>query len=506
LNANSHHDEDCFACHAVGFDPEVENGGLDDAPDWEAFLDAGLVGHPAPDNWTTMLEQFPESARLANVQCESCHGPQDTQAHFSGAVGSPRVDLSAGVCASCHGEPLRHARFQQWQVSAHANYELALEEGESGSCARCHTVNGFLAWLPVLLDDDPDTDPLADVEVTWSLDEVHPQTCVTCHDPHASGSSTGIGTNATVRISGDTPPLIAGFQVTDVGRGAICMTCHNSRRGLHNDAVFDGLPLSEKTRAPHQSVQTDVLMGQNAYFVEVGDRGGHSFVEDACVGCHMEATPPPDLLSYNQAGTNHTFAASPDICSDCHSPHLQASDVQTGVQSLLDQLRASIEAETLELIEGLIDGGSTITFSGLPAPIASADEILSLELGEARGQTGFAFTLASGTYGPIAMGSISVVGAGGSLAQHAGPSLLKAAWNYHLIHHDGSVGVHNPFFAYGALVAARDALAAGEGGLLGPSPQGTRLDSLGTLRRSYALDTEERRGSRATGRRERSGR
>jgi len=53
-------------------------------------------------------------------------------------------------------------------------------------------------------------------------------------------------------------------------------------------------------------------MGENAYFVDVGIRGSHSLVEDSCVNCHMEKTPPPDLLSYELGGSNHTFYPSPD--------------------------------------------------------------------------------------------------------------------------------------------------------------------------------------------------
>ena len=181
------------------------------------------------------------------------------------------MNISAGVCAVCHGEPLRHARFQQWQLSRHANYELAIDEGESGSCSRCHTSNGFLTWLPVLLGETPG-DPLDDITVAWTEDKVHPQTCATCHDPHNIGTTTGNNTNATVRISDETPLLIAGFKAPatpgarGVGRGAMCMTCHNTRRGLRNDNV----PFDDPTRAPHGGVQTDLLMGQNAYFVDLG--------------------------------------------------------------------------------------------------------------------------------------------------------------------------------------------------------------------------------------------
>ena len=76
------------------------------------------------------------------------------------------------------------------------------------------------AQLP-LLDDDPETDPLDDLFdcdddqcvggakegescegdidcAPWTIDEVHPQTCATCHDPHAVGTTSGSNTNATV--------------------------------------------------------------------------------------------------------------------------------------------------------------------------------------------------------------------------------------------------------------------------------------------------------------------
>ncbi|NIV48378.1 MAG: hypothetical protein GWN46_17055, partial [Gammaproteobacteria bacterium] len=285
----------------------------------------------------------------------------------------PRVSLSSDVCATCHGEPLRHARFQQWQLSGHANYELAIDEGDSGNCSRCHTGNGFLTWLPILLGDEPG-DPTASIEVDWAIDETHPQTCVTCHDPHAIGTTSGSDPNATVRISGDTPQLIAGFKAIGAGKGAICMTCHNSRRGLRNDAMFaDIATTSEAARAPHGSAQTDVLMGENAFFVNVGVRGPHSFVEDTCVTCHMEATPPPDVLSYNQGGTNHTFFASPDICSECHSEIVDADVLQRIVDEIMHDVQELIEDSWRDELTALIAAGNTIDLNG-KATITDVDD------------------------------------------------------------------------------------------------------------------------------------
>ncbi len=77
---------------------------------------------------------------MSNIQCENCHGPQVGGAHLPrNPEGTPRVSLSSDVCATCHGEPLRHARFQQWQLSPHANYELAIDEGSKAAAARAAT-------------------------------------------------------------------------------------------------------------------------------------------------------------------------------------------------------------------------------------------------------------------------------------------------------------------------------------------------------------------------------
>lgn len=461
LNTGNHWGPDCFACHSVGFDPDNDNGGLDEATNYDAWFNSGLINAMNPDAWAMTVADYPSVAQLANIQCENCHGPQGSDAHMTG---ESRVTLSADNCGQCHGEPLRHGRFQQWQLSGHANYELAISEGTNGSCARCHTANGFLTWLPVLLDDDPNTDPTADIEVTWTADDTHPQTCVTCHDPHDIGTVSGDETNATVRISGNTPPLIAGFTATDVGRGAICMTCHNSRHGLYNDDTYDQIVADGGTsQAPHGSAQADVLMGENAFFVDVGTRGPHSLVTDACVACHMQATPPPDALSYEQGGTNHTFYAAPDICSECHGDAItDASSVQTAFQTNSDELKGMIETALTNLLNDQIGAGYTIDLGG-EATLASADDFTAVEFGTSHGRQAISVTLADSTVvGPIAMNSVKVIDGSdtdlGELYDFADAALPKAGWNYFLVNNDSSKGVHNPSFVTGALSAAIDAL------------------------------------------------
>ena len=155
---------------------------------------------------------------------------------------------------------------------------LPARGGLNGNCGRCHSGNGFVAWNE--LDFDPD----AQVAVTWDEDTVVPQTCATCHNPHDTGTTSGSdGTDARVRVNGytggtcggtpdnpercDTYELLAGFTATNVGKGATCMTCHNSRADVpRNDGTWASLSTSQKTGSPHHGVQADLVMGQNLYF------------------------------------------------------------------------------------------------------------------------------------------------------------------------------------------------------------------------------------------------
>ncbi|MGE5156109.1 MAG: hypothetical protein ACM3JP_01260, partial [Betaproteobacteria bacterium] len=461
---NGHYGTSCLSCHTVGYDPAVANNGVDDQPDWQAFLGSNLLTHGDPANWTNIIAQFPDIAKEANIQCENCHGPQQSDAHMKGA---PRQNLNSELCGSCHGEPARHGRFQQWQLSGHANFETAISEGTNTTCAKCHSAQGFLQWMEAGFGS-------AALNVTWTADEVQPQSCATCHDPHAEGNITGNPSTATVRVSGNTPALLAGFTATDVGRGAICMTCHNSRRGLKDDDHFS---LSGAAGAPHVGTQADMIMGQNLYFVGVGTRSFHSKVTDSCVACHMEKTPPPADLSYQFGGTNHTFYASNTICSKCHSV-ITATDVQGPVEEKLETLKEAIVGAVIDAMKAQIAAGGTIDMGGL-ATITKGSDIKSGDFADSHGQQAITLTLADGSsVGPVAMGSVKVTPRGGSatpIYNLTDPVVPKAGWNYLTIETDGSKGVHNPGFIKEALdlsIAALKTANPNPGGSTNPATGG----------------------------------
>ena len=406
-----HYSTDCLTCHSVGWDLTANNGGMDDAPNYQDFLSEftsdghSFVGDP--NNWTNLLSMFPDVAKLANVQCENCHGPNSTLLHANGTPDDARISIASEVCGVCHGEPARHGRFQQWQQSAHADYELALEEATvegrgatAGHCGRCHSGQGFLAWIAQgdLTKQIQGANGNATVPELAALgltrDTVHPQTCTTCHDPHAQGTTSGEPNTATVRIQDNTPLLPAGFAALGVGRGAICITCHNTRNGLHNDDV--GMPTSYS--APHTPAQGDVLMGQNAYFVAIGDRSPHSFIADTCTTCHMELTPPPPEFSFSGAGTNHTFRPSLTICVQCHGVFdggtLQES-AEAELQRLADVMSRYLLAKITQAGTIFIKDYTPHQFQGASYDVKSdnsqvaASNVTSIEPTEPHGQIGF---------------------------------------------------------------------------------------------------------------------
>lgn len=453
-NPAGHWSTGCASCHTVGYDTDADNNGFDEIMAEEGWE----VPHGAVGNWAAMLADYPATARLANVQCENCHGPQQTGAH---GQADARTSVSSDVCGACHGEPPRHGRFQQWEESAHADYTLAIDRATNASCGRCHVAQGFLAWLPQLEAGNPGN---IEAEITWSAETAEPVTCVVCHDPHDQGKTSGEPNTATVRIEGNTPMLPAGFKVIGAGRGALCMTCHNSRNSERNDAA---MPVADD-RVPHTASQTDVLMGENAYFVSVGQRSPHSLIEDTCSKCHMELSPPPAEFSRQGAGTNHSFEASRDICTSCHGV-FTGGTLDDAVHGGLEELKLAIEEAIAKEIVAQTSAGSTVTLVKMgpdesDVNIVGDSQVTGVEFLETHGRLAMNIAVDGTVYEHVRLARDTEVTdpdgkvVGTLIGSDAGQLIAKAGWNYFLIEGDGSEGVHNPSFTLEVVSASVDAL------------------------------------------------
>ena len=268
----------CLPCHTVGYNTQIANGGYDE-------------------------QAVP---RLANIQCESCHGPGSAHAGNPRNVALP-TDKSADLCGSCHNGT-HHPTFDEWSQSPHSKIiaEPAMEGGSS-ECNKCH--NGVSAWRylndPIAPYDDglqPPFDPT--VAPTDSL----PFTCSVCHAPHGNGDNEFQLRNASLDV------VLPGGLHPQAGSGRLCIACHNGRRSPSQiqTQITNGGRLG-----PHHSCQGDMLSGAGAYeginpnFTFASST--HIQIKDGCCSCHTHAT-----ADRGAGGVTPATASPAEACAQCH--------------------------------------------------------------------------------------------------------------------------------------------------------------------------------------------
>lgn len=382
--------ESCLECHTVGYDKTANNNGFDDlevAANWH-YPSSNVPGNwSALENVQTPVVGGADLADLAGIQCENCHGPQDnvsTTVHTGQATDpQARISFSEQVCASCHQEYGEHYYPSQWAEQGpsgpggHSNRALAVSEGGGGSdhCGRCHSAQGYKRYsanLPsgyyaYLTSNGAPLDPtypaatatntpgtVAELEaIGLNPQEVEPQTCQACHEPHSAANPNQL------RVYDSVPALPNGLtNISGMGNGMVCATCHNSRNGEHTDfntqitqsvntgtaaapvwtstGVMVSGPLATFT-TPHTPSQADVYFGFNAYFGARTEPSPHMAVGDTCVGCHYSAPNAFDTSLKETA--SHSFIADTTICTNCHASGVDGVGLMGANQAQLDSAR-----------------------------------------------------------------------------------------------------------------------------------------------------------------------
>lgn len=278
--------------------------------------------------------------RLADVQCENCHGPgsEHPQPDFNSVV----VTMEASLCGQCHSD-IHHPTFEEWQSSGHSGV-IASPSTRAG-CAHCH--NG-------LVGDDYLDDPLN--PPTEAPTEAVGIVCATCHDPHGNDNPGDLRNASVTDIAlpnGDHP---------QAGAGRLCISCHNGRR-TPEDA--EGMILNGNARfGPHHSVQGDMLAGVDAYEAVAPEgfhwaSSKHILIQDACIGCHTHphaGDPNSGIANF----TGHDFQPHVEACQPCHGNLADFDDVRAkrdydgdgqveGVQSEVDGLAELLRETIIEV-------------------------------------------------------------------------------------------------------------------------------------------------------------
>ncbi len=393
----------CLECHTTGFSANTNvlaDGGF------SALMQ--LTGWTIPSvltnsNWAAMQANYPDLASLANVQCESCHGPGYNHASLFGKTNSPAwpsisVSYGSGDCNQCHDAPTHHVYGTEWLHSGHAITVTYPSGAGRESCVGCHTGKGFIQRID---------------GVTNNIDTTYvPINCQACHEPHGDTTPTNnpgmIRTLASVTFQD-------GTTVTNGGKGLLCMECHQARVQASTYATNPNNASSHY--GPHHGPQGDMLEGINGYtYGETIPSSAHAkAVPDTCVTCHMQ-TVSVTSSQFTLAGghTFHISSTNGDLvaaCQTCHGTSVTSFDialkdyngdgviegVQTEVQHLMDKL-STLLPNSSGVIDGLVKTPATAKTWTAPQ--------------------------------------------------------MEAAFNWQFVHDDGSYGIHNTAYAVGLLKAS----------------------------------------------------
>lgn len=492
-----HYSKTCTPCHTVGVG-QTGAGGFADPMTALSIDFAPLQGdlNAEEDFWVL----YPEAATLGGIQCEVCHGP-NTARHAAGSAQNGtrgnRVTFSSNVCALCHARAPSHGRFTMWSKSAHARYATFTYNSDvdgalSKSCACCHSAQGFKAFRAALPTANGNRSATV-LPAGLTVNNAEPITCAACHAVHDEGDAGKVEWTNLAQVGpaeGETWMLPSGFRAIGVGKGALCIACHNSRQGYSSASSStlvgpflheDGDPRFDTTTitgygAPHEAAQGDVLLGRNAYWLGAAlhgspqTRSAHSYITDTCVTCHMKRTTLDPLLA-RPGQTRHDFLATPDVCNQCHVEY-SAEAVQAVFSARLDDLKAAVGTAILRLkYDDDVPAGTTAVLvanrSG-QVDVTSSGVTRRWFIGTKTGQDAFLTDPNDG--GALVQGCTMVTaieadctgflaGAPGvtsiptSAAQDAtvtadgvSRAIAKALWNAVLVQDDASRGVHNPSF------------------------------------------------------------
>ena len=330
-------------------------------------------------------------AAVAFAFVTSCEGPQGPAgtAGTDGTNGTNGSDGTNGVdgnvtCLSCHNSDTKDLIAAQFNSSQHKAGDVAVDyAGGRGSCAECHSHEGYLEFALT-------GDVAADIANPGAWQ------CSTCHAIHTDFAADDYA----FRLGDPVVLLANGSPTIDGGNNNTCINCHQSRRDVayYDDETADATynrvfsgddiavyataavgPAGSSTFEPQgtagsladsQRVVFDVPLATHAYISSThagphhgpqtnvwaglgGVVAGAAFAPhaDGCVKCHMG----PE--------SGHSFWPEEGNClvAGCHSSSKEAS---------LDAIAVRIQAagEALEAIGAVhySDGAFHPVYASLP--------------------------------------------------------------------------------------------------------------------------------------------
>ncbi len=290
-----------------------------------------------------------ETARLQDVQCESCHGLGGQHWTNTSRVLAPLAVASETGCGECH-QGTHHPFVEQWAQSSHGLVpHQAAAAGVGSFCLPCH--DGKTALEQTFGE--------ATNYLERSDAELLPITCGVCHAPHGSPNTANLRK-----------------PIENASTDHLCVACHSRRaeppssHGPHGaqgpivlseDAGWIPPGLSELPKHPHGQNNEDLCATCHVTMFEVTDPGTGDFVFQS-VGHTFEAIPCLDTDGLPVAGPCDVLERDFRGCVDsgCHSQASAARGFFVNnireINELLDELWVDTDGDAVLDIsdEGLL--------------------------------------------------------------------------------------------------------------------------------------------------------
>ncbi len=255
--------------------------------------------------YTAML-----AAMFLIIGCEGDQGPVGPE--------------GTATCVECHNDDTRIVAIAgQWANSTHAtggNFER-----NGSSCSRCHTSEGFVAYLDTGEGGEPENPSAIG--------------CFSCHEPHTNS-------NFDLRATDPVELMLGG--TFDQGDGNLCANCHQGRTPSPEIPASGIITITSTRFGVHHGPQANILMGSGAY-VFTGASYGSSHgpnVSNGCPTCHMASPYGVQagghtmnlVYLYHGGDTDRVEGCNISECHDGNVDDFEHGDVQADIQALLTTL------------------------------------------------------------------------------------------------------------------------------------------------------------------------
>ena len=365
-------------------------------------LPCHTVGQGLPTGFISLAK----TPNLAGVQCENCHGPAAYHAgNPDDPTQVPRVEVASTLCGGCHD-----VRYAEWKTSQHTQVISNLNATtQIGNCGRCHS--GTARWS------------LIEGQTPLAGDAGLGIQCILCHDPHQTNAYPAQLRYPLASTNDYSMPTNGVFSSDYNARINVCGQCHN-------DA---GASWTNTAAPPHSSPQYNMLLGTVGELATPGPHyqpASHALLlANQCVDCHMQ-TVTNGMPLYTNIGHSHTFTLNtPEsylFCGNCHGINPQDPEsfkifAQEVISNRVQDLKFDLDF-----------------WATNKAPAALFSKY---------GSRAWEYT---------APGSLSPGGPGPNATEQKliSTNIQKARFNVYVVLSDGSLGIHNPFYAQDLLDTA----------------------------------------------------